>query len=596
MGHLRRGGGEVFRCAVAAVALLGIGCPVLRAGTWTWTGLGADNNWSTTNNWDPAGLPSNTYSATLIFDGTRCLTPEQDAYGKFYFVGMVFTNTAGAFVLGGNTNVMGSSGFKSWQFSSSQIPFIRVLTTNVVAFAGPVLAVDGTASSPRTSLVEVADGGLLQMPTLCGSLGDVVTKRGAGLVRVCEPNDGTRYACNDTTVGPEWRVEDGVVEMGVRTNRFLFANSDSKGTNWVPASYHTKCSYNLTVGDGIGSATSAVFRLIGSAQKQLLDNNLAIAVNADGLLDWNGVQDWDTTNAPCLSVSNGLVRMGCSSLVVHNGRTLDLRGSARIEGCCTNALMFYDGATISVDGFDTGAVLAADAALEKTTANAAGVVFQVSGHTGDVAALHVTGHLGAGGADSHLVKRGAGTMAIGNLTHALRTNRVEEGTLLINGLSRCGSTVSGAQWLVASNATLGGSGIISNASVVVQGGTLDPGDAVAATLTIESDLVLTPGAALVFDLTRADPASGRIHDQLVIQKGALTGLSNAVLQIAVHDQLNVDGQTFRIICGGGDFTGQSFRAVSLTGLTGRRAEVTAGSDYVDVTIRNMLAGTSMLVF
>ena len=580
---------------LAAIELLGIGCPVAQGSTWIWTGLGADDNWSTADNWNPSAPPHSDDTTTLIFGGNSRLSPEQDIYGKFLFGGLVFTNTAGAFVLGGTTNVTGLRGVKSWQFSGSQMPFIRVLTTNAVALAGAVIAVDGTASSPKTSVVDVVDGGLLQIPTICGGLGDVVTKRGGGLVRVCETNNGDRYAYNDTSVGPEWRVESGVVEMGVRTDRFLFANSDSKGTNWARAAYHTKCSNNLIVGDGVGSTTSAVFRLIGSSQTQLMDNNLVVTVNADGLLDFNSVQDWDPAGLFCLSISNGLVRLGGSSLYVRTGRTLELCGGARIDGDGVTAIRFYDGATNLVNGMATCAVLAADAALVRAD-NAAGVVFYVSGRTGDDVALDVTGHLGAGGAGSHLVKRGAGTMAIGNLTHAIRTNCVEEGTLLIRGLSRCGLPAAGAQWLVASNATLGGAGTISNAAVVVQGGTIDPGDAAAGTLTIESDLVLTPGTTLAFDLTRA-VAGGCAYDQLVVRQGTVTGISNAALRIDVHDRLNVDGQTFRIIAGGGNFTGQAFGAVVLTGAGGgRQALVSMGDGYVDVTIRSTCAGTGIVIW
>ena len=593
MRHSR--GNECFKTFFCCVILLiGLGYLTARGSTWTWNGLGCDDNWSTTTNWTPAGTPSSDNSTTLIFDGTRRLTTQQDVCGKFYFGGLVFSNTAGAFALGGTTNIMSSSGCKSWQFSGSQIPYIRVLTTNPVTFAGSViLANGGTKTSPWTSLVDVACNGCLQLPNLSGGGESVMTKRGGGWLHLCEPTNGVRYACNDTSVGPAWRVEDGVVEMGVRTDRFLFAASDTKGTNWVRATHHTRCSYNLTVGDGIGGATSAVFRLIGPDPAPLLDNNLAVTVNADGLLDCNGFQDLDFTNSICLSVSNGLVRMGGSSLYVRTGKTLDLRGNTRIEGTGSSSVRFFDGATNLIDGMSTCVVLAADAALSNAT-GAAGVVFQVSGRTGDVAALNVTGHLGAGGCGSHLIKRGPGTMAITNLTHAARTNRVEEGTLLLNGLARCGLSGSGAQWLVLSNATLGGAGTISNASVVVQGGTLDPGDAAVAKLTIESNLVLAADSMLVFDFTPPDPVSGRMNDQIVIQKGVVAGLANAALRLDLHDRVNVDGQRFRIIQGGGDLTGQSFRAVAVTGRCGRQADVITGDGFVDVMIRSVVAGTTVI--
>jgi hypothetical protein len=569
----------------------GFFCGMARAATWTWTGLGSDDNWSTTNNWRPCGIPASDDATILFFDGTARLVPQQDCYAKCYFGGLVFTNTAGSFQLGGVTNVASLSGFRTWQFSGSFAPFIKVLTTNAVSISGALIAMNGTASAPKTSLVEVASGGLLQVPQICGGLGDVVTKRGDGTLRVCEPADGLRYAITDIDAAPEYRIEAGTVEMGIRTGRCVFG--DSQGTNWIASAAHGKCYNTLVVGDGLGCATSSVLRLIGPAAG-VIDPDAAVFVNADGLLDFHGVQDWDPAGSPCLSVSNGLVRMGGCSLFVRSGKTLDLRGAARVEGDGTNALMLFDGATNTVDAAGTRAVLAADAALVKAT-GAAGVVFQVAARTGDVVALDITGHLGAGGAGSHLVKRGAGTMAIADLTHAVRTNRVEEGTLLINGLSRCAASSGAAQWVVLTNATLGGVGTVSNAAVVVQGGTIDPGDAAAGTLTIDSNLVLAAGASLVFDLTCGNSGSGVTNDQLVLRSGVVTGLSCAALRIEVSSSMDVDGQCFRIISGGGNLSGQSFREVSLIGCRGRRADTMIGNGYVDVTIRNPGAGTGLIV-
>ena len=568
--------------------LLGIHCPVARAGMWTWTGIGSDDNWNTAANWSPAGPPHSDDFTTLIFDGNNRLAPAQNLCDAFQFGSLIFAANAGSFCLGGATNAFGQSAWRNLQFAGTNASLSMCGGSNVT-----IMGVLITRDAHASNTLAVAAGMTLQVPWILGGQNRVVVKKGGGALRVYEPADGQYYLANASMRGPEYRVEEGVVEMGTRTDRYVLA---SDNVSWKSAPAEVKASYSLTVGDGVGAATSAVFRLIGPAQAEVLDNDLAITVNADGLLDFNGVQDWcrDSDDALHLSISNGLVRMGCSSLYVRNGRTLELRGNARIEGDGDSAIRFYDGATNRVDGLSTCAVLVASAALV-SAANGAGVVFQVDGSTGDVAALDVAGHLGAGGAGSHLVKRGAGTMAIRNLTHAARTNRVEEGTLLVNGLSRCATISSTAQWVVLTNATLGGNGIISNASVVVQGGTIDPGDAAAGNLTIESDLVLNDGATLVFDLVRSTSVSGKMCDQLVVQKGALTGLAHAALRIDLHDRVDVDGQTFRIIEGGGNLTGQAFCAVALTGRLGRRADVTTGDGFVDVTIRNMNAGTSVVV-
>ena len=584
MKHSHGDGGAVaFRrgAGLLVMVLLVTGNPAARAGLWTWTGLGNDDSWSTTNNWSPAGPPASDNATTLIFGGCNRLTPEQDLRDAFQFGGLAFTTNAGAFCLGGTSNAFGQPGWRSLQFSGSNTS-ITVLGGDNVAICGALV----TPASGATQTITVATGMTLQVPWIKGGLRRVVVKKGSGMLRVYEHADGQHYLERSATVAPEYRVEEGVVEMGTRTNRHVLA---SDGTGWKADPAEVKASYNLTIGDGVGSATSAVFRLIGPAQTQLIDNNLAITVNADGLLDLNGVQNWDPDNPLSLAISNGLVRLGGSTLDLRNGHTLDLRGSARIEGVGASAIRLYDGATNFVDSGATRATLAADAALVSATNNA-GIVFQVNG------ALDVIGHLGAGGAGSHLVKRGAGTLAISNLTHAARTNRVEEGVLLLRGVSRCAALSGAAQWVVSATATLGGSGIISNAAVVAQGGTLAPGSgAVAGVFTIESDLTLAPGSALEIDLAPADPVTGRMHDQLVLQKGVLTGLTNAALRVTLHDRPGVDDQTFRIVSGGGDLAGQSFCAVTLTGRYGRYAEVSTGNGYVDLTIRSKLVGTGVFL-
>ncbi|MFZ4394030.1 MAG: hypothetical protein ACOYOU_00220 [Kiritimatiellia bacterium] len=582
--------------ALCLTCLLGALVPAAQAGCgcWTWTGQGGDDNWSTPANWSsPDGpTPTNLYTTTLIFDGHSRLTPVQNIGESFSFGTLIFATNAGAFQLAGTTNVSGQEALRNLQFGGSN-PGLFVYGGGEIVIKGAVI----TRENPTNNTIFVASNMTLQVPWIIGGANRVVVKKGSGTLRVYEHAENQYYDTDAMSCAPEYVVEDGAVEMGTRTGRYVCA--DAKSGGWSADPHQFKVYRRLTIGDALGGATTAVFRLIGPAQDEVMDvaTNFIITVNSDGLLDFNGVQDWNVPEADGLHlmVSNGLVRLGNSSLQVSKAQTLNLRGSARIEGNQTNSCIFYDGATINVDGCNTTAVMLADADLHKVAGSPSGVVFHVSGHTGDVAALEVTGHLGAGGAGSHLIKRGPGTMVMGNLTHAVRTNRVEEGTLQINGLSRCGATASGSQWLVLTNATLGGSGIVSNATVVVQGGTLDPGGTSVGTLTVASNVTLATEAVLVFDLARAGAGGSHTNDQLVIENGVLTGLSVATLCIVAPDGLDVDGRQFRLIRGGGNLKGQMFRAVNFVGRAGRRADVTTGNGFVDIAIRNTLGATVMIV-
>ena len=64
----------------------------------TWDGGGADNNWSTANNWNPDGVPA--FPADLVFNGNVRLTPNNDLTNPAVR-NLTFGAGAGAFVIGG---------------------------------------------------------------------------------------------------------------------------------------------------------------------------------------------------------------------------------------------------------------------------------------------------------------------------------------------------------------------------------------------------------------------------------------------------------------------------------------------------------------
>src|SRR5438445_133152 len=68
-----------------------------------WDGGGADDNWSTANNWDPDTPPPNDGSAFLVFSGPSNggrLTPQVDAAWSVYSIN--FNGVGAAFAIGGS--------------------------------------------------------------------------------------------------------------------------------------------------------------------------------------------------------------------------------------------------------------------------------------------------------------------------------------------------------------------------------------------------------------------------------------------------------------------------------------------------------------
>lgn len=74
-----------------------------------WTGLGADNNWTTANNW--TGSRSPIANTLLTFAGTNRLTAFNNFTTDTSFGSISFDSTAGQFQLSGNRLTIGTGGF-----------------------------------------------------------------------------------------------------------------------------------------------------------------------------------------------------------------------------------------------------------------------------------------------------------------------------------------------------------------------------------------------------------------------------------------------------------------------------------------------------
>lgn len=91
-----------------------------------WTGGGSSNNFSDAANWDVAPI----VGSDLIFAGTTRLTPNNDATAGTVFGSVTFDNTAGAFVIGGNSiaNLMAIINNSS---NSQQLNFPMTIASNL---------------------------------------------------------------------------------------------------------------------------------------------------------------------------------------------------------------------------------------------------------------------------------------------------------------------------------------------------------------------------------------------------------------------------------------------------------------------------------
>jgi autotransporter-associated beta strand protein len=174
----------------------------------TWTGLGADSQWTTAENWDPVGVPHpNLGDTQYTMAGTTRLDP---TISQIYVIHKItYDNTAGAFTITNSSALwMGSGGFlnnsASTQTVNAMVNLFASQTWN--AAAGDMVFTDVEMLFGSAKLLTV-DGAhdVTVTGNFSGQAG--VTKQGAGTLLF----SGTNTYTNGTT------VEAGTLRAGSAT-------------------------------------------------------------------------------------------------------------------------------------------------------------------------------------------------------------------------------------------------------------------------------------------------------------------------------------------------------------------------------------------
>ena len=132
--------------------------------TGHWTGLGANGNWSTAANWDDNAVPA--FPIALTFGGNNQLNNNNDLTG-ITVAGLTFSNTAGAFTIGGNAVTLnGNIGFigNPASLTTQTVNLNMTLSgpETIDAPANAVVSLGGNlTSSSDTSLIKLDAGGLI---------------------------------------------------------------------------------------------------------------------------------------------------------------------------------------------------------------------------------------------------------------------------------------------------------------------------------------------------------------------------------------------------------------------------------------------------
>ena len=227
-------------------------------GTYTWTGLGGDNNWSTDANWDTNRAP--TGGEKLVFpSGAARLSNNNDLSGKSFYS---ITIAGGGYDINGNAITLTNGISDSDASNTSEIHLNVALTA--------------------TETVDVVNGGDLILSGAISGSGFGITKTSGGTLEY------TGFSAN--TYSGTTTVDDGTLIL----NR-------ASGLNAIAG--------NLVIGDNIGGGE---FVQIGSNNQ--IASGSGVTVNAGATLDLSGNDD--TINS--LSLTGGTVTTGAGTLTIHS--------------------------------------------------------------------------------------------------------------------------------------------------------------------------------------------------------------------------------------------------------------------------------------
>ena len=335
--------------AVAAVTLVAAGA---QAQT-TWTGNGADNNWSTDGNWDPS---EPTGGQADLDNGDTILIDQAGEQAGRFDVGEFNT-------LGGTLEIVGGDLTSNFRFGvldgsiGNLIMTGGTLTTNAGASAGnnaqldAVFGVNGTGTASITNATLIADSvnvGNFGTATFTVGTGGTVTNdvsfsvaRNAGSTGTATVDGGTITVGNNAFVG-----RGGVGTFNLNAGGLfdvggnLFIGTNSVGTlnqSGGDATYSGLVLGDLATTDGRGDGrynlSGGTVTVVGAGTDQ--NANLIVGREGDGAFDQSGGTVTVGTAADTASLFVGSLGGSNGSYAISGG-LLDISGDLNVAGATSS--------------------------------------------------------------------------------------------------------------------------------------------------------------------------------------------------------------------------------------------------------------------
>jgi len=284
--------------ALLAFAILLSAAPA-RAVTRTWTGAGADNNWTTAANW---GGTAPVAGDDLVFPGgTPRLSPNNDFAANTLFNSIAFTGGSGGYTLGGNAIQLAGGVSATNTAGNATVQFAITLTASQTfscTIPGVVdrLSVSGPVSLGAFTLtLNSAGPSIIDMNGVVSGSGGMDSV-GAGIVFIVAAN---------TYTGP----------TNISAGSFVLAGSSLSPSSIVTVSGGL-LQYANGASTGPVNATAGEVACEGGGTSQIGNlTDLTLSGSSTLLMAMYSVTDYGTLNA------SGNVSLGGSTLSVFFGFT-----------------------------------------------------------------------------------------------------------------------------------------------------------------------------------------------------------------------------------------------------------------------------------
>ena len=455
---------QCLQAFLLAFLILGT-CDQSWGATFTWNGGGANANWSTGGNWVGGVAPTNNGTAAIMLAGAIRLTPNVDT--NWDISSLTFSNTAGAFVLGGSALNIRAGGVTNNSANAQTVNNAITLATNQTwnATVGTI-TFNGNINNVTNLL------------TIAGNFNSFLAGVMSGTGGFTKTGTGTNYLSGTNTYSGLTTVSTGVLNI---------QNSSALGATTAGTTIASGAALQLSAGvsvagepltiSGTGIAGSGAIRNVGGSNAWGGNITLAAAstINADtGTLNLSGNLSNAAfavtfTNAGTITL-NGALGGGSGGLVKLGAGTLQLGGANTYTNTTT-----LTGGTIQF-------IASGSASATAVTVNA-GTTFDLNGFNESILSLAGAGSVTLGGGTLTVNNTAAATYS-GVLSGSGGLVKAGAATFTLSGVNTYngGTTINAGAISIALDTALGN----TNSALTLNGGTL----ITSATMTSARPIIL----------------------------------------------------------------------------------------------------------